>query len=101
MSVGFGEREGVGEAARLGDRDQIDAAGGVARLHAGLAVVPVVEHDDDEILRLLHPDGGERAHAHQHLAVAGEHGDAALGLGEREAEPDHGGAAHRAPTDRD
>ena len=42
-------------------------------------------------------DGGQRAEAHQHLAIAGEHQDAAVGLRQSEAEADHGGAAHRAP----
>ena len=49
-----------------------------ARLHAGFAVMRVVEHDDGEIFRLLDADGGEAADAHQHVAVAGKHGDAAL-----------------------
>ena len=77
--------------------DEIDARMSVARLHAGLAVVRVVEHDDGEIFRLLDADGGEAAHAHQHVAIAGQHGDAAIGLRQSEPEADHRGAAHRAP----
>jgi hypothetical protein len=50
-----------------------------------------------QVRRPLHTDGRERAHAHQRFAVAGDHRDLQLGLGERKAEPDHRGAAHRAP----
>ena len=42
-------------------------------------------------------DGGEAAHAHQHIAVAGDDGDAAVGPRQRQPEPDHRGAAHGAP----
>ena len=57
----------------------------------------IIEHDDREIVRLLDADGGEAAEPHQHVAVAGEHGDAAVRPRQREPEPDHGGAAHGAP----
>ena len=52
--------------------DQIRAERRVRALHAGLAVVAVVEHDDGEVRRLLRADGGQRAEAHQLLAVAGD-----------------------------
>src|SRR6185503_14180748 len=47
--------------------------------------------------RLLYADGGERAHAHQHFAVAGDHQHAALRLRERKPEADHRRLAHSAP----
>ena len=46
---------------------------------------------------MQHADGREPAHPHQKIAVAGDHGDLAVGLGHREAEADHGGAAERPP----
>jgi len=95
--VNVGDVQRIGEAARLGDRYEIDAGMGVARLHAGFAIVLVVEHDDHEIFRLLDADRGEAAEPHQGLAVAGEHEHAALRFRQREAEPDHGGAAHGTP----
>src|SRR3984893_2855785 len=70
---------------------------GVARLHAGLAIVLIVEHDDDEIARLLDPDGGKAAQSHQGLAVARQHENPTRRLCQRKTETDHGGAAHRAP----
>ncbi len=70
---------------------------GVARLHPGLAVMGVVEHDDREVFGLLDADGGEAAQPHQHVAVAGQHGDAAFGLRQRQPKADHRGAAHGAP----
>ena len=60
---------------------------GVARLHAGLAVDAVVEHDDREIGRPLDADGGERAHAHQHLAVAGDDRDHLFGCASARPSP--------------
>jgi hypothetical protein len=58
------------EAARLleataeRDIDKADARVRMARLHAGLAIVLVVEHNDGEIRRLLDTDGGEAAQSH-------------------------------------
>ena len=66
---------------------QIDAALGVARLHAGLAIDAVVEHDDGEIARPLDADGGERAQPHQHLAVAGDDRDALCGCASARPSP--------------
>ena len=57
----------------------------------------VVEHDDREIVRLLDPDGREAAQPHQHVAVAGDHRDAAIRARERKSQADHRGGAHRAP----
>ena len=85
------------DAAAARHLQQIDAAAGVARLHAGLAIEAVVEHDDGEVAGLLHADGGEAAEPHQHLAVAGDDGDARVRLRQRKTEPDHRRAAHRAP----
>ena len=50
-----------------------------------------------EVLRLLDADRGEAAEPHEKIAVAGDHGDAAVGPRQREPKPDHRGAAHRAP----
>ncbi len=50
-----------------------------------------------EIGRTLHRDRGERAHPHQHLAVAGDDEDAPLRPRQREAKPDHRRTPHRAP----
>ena len=83
-------------AGRRGRRE-IDAGAGGARLHAGGAVVAVVETDDRKIFRLLDADGGERAERHQHVAVAGDHGDAAVGARQREAEAHRRRAAKPAP----
>src|SRR5262249_37010544 len=76
---------------------EIDRAARVARLAAGLAVEPVVEHHDREVRWFLHGDGRERTEPHQRLAVAGDYGDTQIRPRERDPEPDHGGAAHRAP----
>ncbi len=80
-----------------GRGDGIDARLRRARLHAGLAVMRIVEDDNREILRLLDADRGEAAQAHEEVAVAGDHGDAAVGPRQRKSKPDHRGAAHRAP----
>src|SRR5439155_27319342 len=47
------------DAAGLRDAGEIGAARAVALLHAGLAVEAVVEHDDRQVRRLHHADGGE------------------------------------------
>jgi len=59
------------------------------RLHPRFAVALVVDDDHGEIRRLLHADPSRASESHQHLAIAGDHHDAALGLREREAEADH------------
>ncbi len=69
----------------------------MAHLAAGFAVGLVVQHHDREIARLLLADGGQAAHAHQHLAVAGDHDDRQFRLRQRQAETDHDRAAHGAP----
>ena len=56
----------------------------------------VIYAEDREIGRVQHPDRSERSDIHQELAVAGHHQDALVGAGERQAEADHRGAAHRA-----
>ena len=81
------------DAAGTGDPGQFDGTFGMARLHAGLAV----EDDDGQVRRALHPYGRERAQSHQHLAISGDDEDAAVGLGDRQAEPDHCCRAHRTP----
>src|SRR3984885_15968222 len=44
-----GNMKRLGEAAPACNGGEVDAGRGVARLHAGLAIMLVVEHDDDEI----------------------------------------------------
>src|SRR5262245_4668953 len=85
------------EAASFGNRDKIDAGIRVTRLHAGLAVMAIVQDKHGEICRLLDANGGEAAQAHQHLAVTGDHSDATFGLRKRKTEADHGSTAHRTP----
>ena len=69
---------------------KVDAGSRVGLLHAGLAIVFVIEHHEEEVLRLRRRGGGERAHAHQHLAVAGDaptRAGAAPARGRRPAAP--------------
>ena len=51
----------------------------------------------ERLVGLLQADGGEAAHPHQHLAVAGDDDHRQLRLRQRDAEPDHDRAAHGAP----
>jgi hypothetical protein len=98
VDVRFGVRgTRVGKTAGFGNADEIDAGIRVARLHAGLAVMAVVEHHDGEICWLLDADRREAAEAHQHLAVAGDHRGAAVGTRKRKPETNHRRTAHRAP----
>src|SRR5690606_9802321 len=53
------DRECIGDAEASGDRDEIGAEARMAALHAGLAEMPIVEHDDREIARLLDGNGAE------------------------------------------
>ena len=68
----------------------------MALLPAGLAVVAVVDAEDREIGRVDHRDGGERAEAHEQLAVAGDDEHALVRPRQRQAEPHHAGRAHGA-----
>jgi hypothetical protein len=95
--AGLRHEHGAREARTLGHGDQIHAVLRRGFLHAGLAVVLVVLHHDRQVRRLLDRDGRERADAHQHLAIAGQHQDAAVRLRERDAQADHGRAPHAAP----
>src|SRR5262249_27380198 len=61
------------------------------------AVMLIVEHDDDEIARLLDPDRGKAAQSHQGLAVARKHQYPARRLGQSKAKADHGGTPHGSP----
>src|SRR5260221_4850362 len=61
----LGHVEPVGEPACPGHSDEIDAGPGVARLHAGLAIVLIVEHDDYEIAPLPGSHSGKAAQSHQ------------------------------------
>src|SRR4051812_27217552 len=79
---------GRGKAASRRDCREIDAAPGVAGLHAGLAKMLVVDHDDVEIARARDADGGDAAEAHQLLAIPGQSEDALSRLGLRKAKPD-------------
>src|SRR6516225_8485646 len=74
------------EAAGERHGDEIHAGAGMARLHAGLAVMAVVEDDDGKIFRLLDPNRGEAAEAHQQVAIAryGAHAPVRTGQGEAE-----------------
>jgi hypothetical protein len=83
-----GDVEGLLDAAGACDRGQTDRRVDVTRLHPGLAVAAVVENCNREILRALHRSS--RAHPTP-SAVAGDDQHAAIGLGQREAEPDHRG----------
>src|ERR1700686_3536560 len=56
----------------------------MSRLHARFAVMAVVEDGNREVRRALHADRRERAEPHQHLAVAGDDGDPAVGPGARQ-----------------
>src|SRR5262249_42250174 len=70
---------------------------GMAHLHASLAEMAVVEHDDGEIAGLLGRDRQEATEPHRLLAVAGDNSDRPLRLRQGEPKADHGRAAHRAP----
>jgi tripartite-type tricarboxylate transporter receptor subunit TctC len=85
------------KSAGLRRSGEIDARGGMARLHAGGAVVPIVEDDNREIVRLFDSDGRQAAHSHQRIAVARDHRHAAVRARERKPQADHRGGAHRAP----
>src|SRR5579883_702333 len=94
------------EIADLGDRSKARSAcdhlepctqAGMALLHAGLAEMAVVEHDDGEVAGLLCRDRQQAAEPHQLLAVSGDDSDRPLRLRQGQAESDHGGAAHGAP----
>src|SRR5215470_4567624 len=91
------QMKGVDELACLRHRHEIDAGPGMTGLHAGLAIMLIVEHDDDEICRLLDPDGGKAAQSHEGFAVARKHQHAERRLRQRKAEADHGSASHGAP----
>ena len=69
----------------------------MAGLHAGLAEMAVVEHDDREIAGGLARDREQAADAHQLLAIAGDDEHRALRLRQREAKAHMAGAAHGAP----
>ena len=92
-----GDAGGVGDPEAAGHRDQVGTQAGVAALHAGLAVVPVVEHDHGQVGRLPGPDRAQGADAHQLLAVAGDHHDRALRLRDRDPQADRDGRAHGPP----
>ena len=47
----------------------------------------VVEYDDDEIVRPFDADGGKAAKPHQHVAVAGQHRDTAVGRAKARPRP--------------
>src|SRR2546425_10773234 len=56
----------------------------------------VVEADVVQVRRCRGADRGGGAGVHEHVAVAVEHEDPTVGAGERHAEADRGGEAHRA-----
>src|SRR5215475_14628710 len=74
--------------ARLRHRRQVEAMAGMALLHAGLAEVVVVDHDDHEIARIADRDSGEPAEPHQLLAIAGDRDHGAIRLRLRKTKAD-------------
>src|SRR5579883_232142 len=91
------DRLGDGEATGGRDRREVDAMRGVGFLHARLAVALIVEHGEGEVGRPLDADGGKAAHAHQHLAIAGDDENAAPRLRQCQAKPDHRRTPHGSP----
>jgi len=81
----------------LGERDQVGAQAGVAALHAGLAEVAVIEHDQGQVGGLFGADCRQAANAHQVFAVAGDDHYRLLGLRQRQSQRHRRGTAHRAP----
>ena len=67
--------DGLGEldAGAGGDHHQVGAKARVALLISGLPIVAVIDAHDRKIGRVHDRDGGERAHIHQQLAIAGDH----------------------------
>src|SRR5580704_942603 len=92
-----GDVESLLEAAGPGDLDQRVTLCGMAPLHAGFAVMTVVEDGNGKVWRALHPNRREPAQPHQHLTVAGDDENAAVGPGDRQPQPDHRRRAHCAP----
>src|SRR5271154_489371 len=62
------ERRAIGKTAGLGDFRKINPMARVAKLHAGLAIMVVVDNGDDEVARSGDRDSGEAAEGHQLLA---------------------------------
>ena len=58
----------------------------MAALHPGFAEVPVVEHDDRQIARLLYSNRPQAADTHELLAIAGDHQHGLVRLRKGEAE---------------
>ena len=82
------------------DAGQADPEIGVARLHAGLGVAGIVEHDDRQVRRALDADRGERPQTHQHLAVAGHDQHAALAAARSRGQARPSRPRPSRPTDR-
>src|SRR3546814_9546020 len=76
----------------------VDAAPGVSRLHARLAVMPVINDDDFQVLGLLHGDRGERADAHQHFTIADKSQNLPIGLGQCQSQNHHASDSHGPPN---
>src|ERR1700730_18158276 len=89
--------ESLLEAAGPGALDQRDTLRGVARLHAGFAIMTVVEDGNRQVRRALHADCRERAEPHQHPAIPGDDENAAVGLRNGQPQADHRRRAHCAP----
>src|SRR5580704_18757958 len=64
--------ESLLEAAGPGDLDQRDTLRGMARLHAGFAVMTVVEDGNRQVRRALHADCRESDETHKQLTVDGD-----------------------------
>src|SRR5215208_632500 len=78
-------------------RGEVGGVAGVALLAPGLAIGLIVEDRDREIARVLRRDRRQRPKAHEEFAVPGDDEHRPSWLREGEPEPDHRGAAHRAP----
>ena len=83
--VRLGDRLGPGEAAGLGDADEVDPHPGMARLHAGLAIMVVVQHHDREVFWKNSADGQQPANPHELLAIARDDRHPFPGPGKRQA----------------
>jgi len=69
----------------------------MAWLHAGFTEMPIVEHGDGEIFRLLDTNGDKTTKAHQLLAITRYHKHRTRWLRERQTQAHQGGATHGTP----
>ena len=93
----IGDNVGLREARGACDRREIDTEAGMAHLHAGFAIMAVVEDDDDEIGRRCDCDCRQAPQAHQLFAVAGHDQHFAIGHRLRQPQADQRRRTHGAP----